>query len=82
MKINLTEITFSNEDIIPYLQKKGFKIETHNTWAGGINDTSWNSNKEYAIPVDEEFDVKKHKKVNDAFAKLIDNGIKKFLMTL
>lgn len=82
MKIKLDEITFSNEEIVSYLEKKGFKVETHNTFAGSINNTSWNSNKQYAIPINEEFDEKTHKKINDVFSDLINSGVKNFLTKL
>lgn len=88
MKINLEEITFSKEEIISYLEKEGFKIETHNTWTGTMGNvnngksTSWNSDKEYAIPTNEDFDVAVHKKIDETFKKLIESKIKSFLTNL
>ena len=82
MKINLNEITFSKEDILSYLDQKGFKIEIHNTWAGTIGGTSWNSDKEYAIPINEDFDVEKHETIETTFKKLFESGVKNFLMKL
>ena len=86
MKITLNEITFTKEEMTSYLQKNGYKIELHNTWARTIikkNDrTSFNTDKEYAIPLNEQFDVNQHKTIEKTFETLIQNGVKNFILSL
>lgn len=81
MKITLNEITFTKEEMTSFLQENGYKIETHKSW-GGLVGVSYDTNKEYAIPTNEEFDVNKHKVVEITFESLIKNGVKKFLLSL
>ena len=83
MKITLSEINFTEEEIDSCLQSNGYRIEEQKTpgyCIGGLDPID--TPKKYAIPNGEEFDKKKHQRVDKAFEELIQYGIKKFLLNL
>jgi hypothetical protein len=83
--LKLENIEFSTDDMVKFLIKKGFKIEIHETNSGisfGNGIIKSKSDKLYAIPIDDTFDVKKHKQIEETFKKVLLNDYKNFLLNL
>jgi len=82
MKITLNEITFTKEEMTSFLQENGYKIETNYEVTSIIADVPLHGYVDYAIPSEENFDKNKHKSIDETFEDLIQNGVKKFILSL
>lgn len=75
MEVKLPYITISEDDIIKYLEVKGFKIETHERYYIIVGGGSHKGYHKIAVPTNEEYDQHKHKPINDTFQSLLTNSI-------
>lgn len=78
IKFNDLFIQFTENEIIEHLEKNGFKIETHKIFY--LEDCK--IDKLIAIPLNEEYDSKKHKSIEFTFGELIRNKIKSMFLNL
>lgn len=82
IKISLDTIKMSDNEIVQYLEQKGFRIETHERYNGMIMGKEVTCEVRVAIPINEDYNPMKHKSVNTTFIDIIEDNVKKFLLGL
>lgn len=86
IKFNEISIDFSEAEIIEFLKNNGFKIEEKLTAQycimsnGNTPDVNTKHNILIAIPLDEEYDSKKHNTIEITLKNVITSNFKKIIL--